>query len=130
MRGYKKEQHQYKNNNNSLKSGKEDLQLKEYNLNKLLADMPYVIETRIGSKPIKLEFDIDQNIASKLIGDTTKIYRVIMNILTNSVKYTEVGKIKLTIKVLQPGSLWEILFCMEQNGHLVMIAQLNFLKNL
>jgi signal transduction histidine kinase/CheY-like chemotaxis protein len=83
---------------NKIASGQEDLQLKEYNLNKLLADMPYVIETRIGSKPIKLEFDIDQNIASGLIGDTTKLYRVIMNILTNSVKYTEVGKIKLTIK--------------------------------
>lgn len=83
---------------NKIASGNESLQLKEYNLNKLLADLPYVIETRIGSRPIKLEFDIDQNIASKLIGDTTKIYRVIMNILTNSVKYTEVGKIRMTIK--------------------------------
>lgn len=83
---------------NKIASGTESLQLKEYNLNKLLADLPYVIETRIGSRPIKLEFDIDQNIASKLIGDTTKIYRVIMNILTNSVKYTEVGKIRMTIK--------------------------------
>lgn len=83
---------------NKIASGNETLQLKEYNLNKLLADLPYVIETRIGSRPIKLEFDIDQNIASKMIGDTTKIYRVIMNILTNSVKYTEVGKIRMTIK--------------------------------
>jgi signal transduction histidine kinase len=83
---------------NKIASGNESLQLKEYNLNSLLADIPYVIETRIGSRPIKLEFDIDQNIASKLVGDTTKIYRVIMNILTNSVKYTEVGKIRMTIK--------------------------------
>ena len=83
---------------NKIASGNESVQEKEYNLNTLLADLPYVIETRIGSKPIKLEFDIDQNIASKLQGDTTKIYRVIMNILTNSVKYTEVGKIRMIIK--------------------------------
>ena len=89
---------------NKIASGKETVQLKEYNLNSLLADIPYVIETRIGSRPIKLEFEIDQNIASKLLGDTTKIYRVIMNILTNSVKYTEVGKIKMTINGKVDGS--------------------------
>ena len=102
---------------NKIASGQEDLQLKEYNLNKLLADMPYVIETRIGSKPIKLEFDIDQNIASKLIGDTTKLYRVIMNILTNSVKYTEVGKIKLTIKGTINGDIQNLSMRISDTGY-------------
>ena len=102
---------------NKIASGQEDLQLKEYNLNKLLADMPYVIETRIGSKPIKLEFDIDQNIASGLIGDTTKLYRVIMNILTNSVKYTEVGKIKLTIKGEINGDIQKLNMRISDTGY-------------
>ena len=102
---------------NKIASGQEDLQLKEYNLNKLLADMPYVIETRIGSKPIKLEFDIDQSIASKLIGDTTKLYRVIMNILTNSVKYTEVGKIKLTIKGSINGDIQNLSMRISDTGY-------------
>ena len=102
---------------NKIASGKEDLQLKEYNLNKLLADMPYVIETRIGSKPIKLEFDIDQNIASKLIGDTTKLYRVIMNILTNSVKYTEVGKIRLSIKGEINGDIQNLSMRISDTGY-------------
>lgn len=102
---------------NKIASGQEDLQLKEYNLNKLLADMPYVIETRIGSKPIKLEFDIDQNIASGLIGDTTKLYRVIMNILTNSVKYTEVGKIKLTIKGEINGDIQNLSMRISDTGY-------------
>ena len=83
---------------NKISTGSEDLQLKEYNMNELLADLPNVIRTRIGEKPITLDFEIDQNIASKLYGDTTKLYRVIMNILTNSVKYTEVGKIRMIMK--------------------------------
>ena len=102
---------------NKIASGQEDLQLKEYNLNKLLADMPYVIETRIGSKPIKLEFEIDQTIASKLIGDTTKLYRVIMNILTNSVKYTEVGKIRLTIKGTINGDIQNLSMKISDTGY-------------
>lgn len=102
---------------NKIASGTESLQLKEYNLNKLLADLPYVIETRIGSRPIKLEFDIDQNIASKLIGDTTKIYRVIMNILTNSVKYTEVGKIRMTIKGNIEGDIQNLHIKISDTGY-------------
>ena len=102
---------------NKIASGNESVQLKEYNLNKLLADLPYVIETRIGSRPIKLEFDIDQNIASKLVGDTTKIYRVIMNILTNSVKYTEVGKIRMTIKGNIDGDIQNLNIKISDTGY-------------
>lgn len=102
---------------NKIASGNESVQTKEYNLNKLLADLPYVIETRIGSKPIKLEFDIDQNIASKLEGDTTKIYRVIMNILTNSVKYTEVGKIRMIIKGDITGNIQNLHIKISDTGY-------------
>lgn len=102
---------------NKIASGNESVQAKEYNLNKLLADLPYVIETRIGSKPIKLEFDIDQNIASKLEGDTTKIYRVIMNILTNSVKYTEVGKIRMIIKGDVTGNIQNLHIKISDTGY-------------
>ena len=102
---------------NKIASGNESVQAKEYNLNKLLADLPYVIETRIGSKPIKLEFDIDQNIASKLEGDTTKIYRVIMNILTNSVKYTEVGKIRMIIKGDVSGNIQNLHIKISDTGY-------------
>ena len=102
---------------NKIASGNESVQAKEYNLNKLLADLPYVIETRIGSKPIKLEFDIDQNIASKLEGDTTKIYRVIMNILTNSVKYTEVGKIRMIIKGDVTGNVQNLHIKISDTGY-------------
>ena len=82
---------------NKIASGTEDLQYKEYNLNQLISEMPNIIETRIGSRPIKFIMDIDQNIPSLMYGDTVKLYRVILNILTNSVKYTEVGRIKLRI---------------------------------
>lgn len=82
---------------NKIAKGNEELHEKDYNLNKLLGELPGIIETRIGNRPIKLFFNIDQNIPCKLYGDTVKIYRVILNILTNSVKYTEVGRITLTI---------------------------------
>ena len=41
--------------------------------------------------------DISPLIPSKLYGDQTKLFQILLNILTNAVKYTEVGKIKLSL---------------------------------
>ena len=40
---------------------------------------------------------MDEQIPSKVYGDSTKIYQILLNITNNAVKYTEVGKIKLSI---------------------------------
>lgn len=80
-----------------IETGEETLLLREYSLNNLVSDLPNVIKARIGERPIKLLMDVDQNISAKLSGDTTKIYQILMNILTNSAKYTEVGRITMKV---------------------------------
>lgn len=80
-----------------IESGKETLDLKEYSIGNIAMELASIIEARIGDRPIKLIMDVDTNIPSKLYGDSTKLFQILLNILTNSVKYTEVGKIKLTI---------------------------------
>lgn len=73
------------------------LNLKEYNVLELLNRMKTLAITRIGAKQIIFEMEIDDNINSKLKGDITKIQKVLMNVLTNAAKYTEIGKIRLIV---------------------------------
>lgn len=80
-----------------IESGKELLECREYSLVDVVMELTSIIESRLGSSPIKLIVELDEKTPSKLYGDSTKIYQVLLNILSNSVKYTEVGKIKLTI---------------------------------
>ena len=80
-----------------IESGKETLQPKEYSLSSVVMELSSIIDTRIADKPIKFIIDIDKNIPSKFYGDSVKLFQILLNILTNSVKYTEVGKIKLTV---------------------------------
>ena len=81
-----------------IETGKEVLEYKGYYLDNILSELKTIAETRIGSKPIRYIEEIDENIPCGLYGDSTKLYQVLLNIITNSVKYTEVGKIivKLT----------------------------------
>ncbi len=81
-----------------IESGGETIEEKEYSIASIIEELTSIIDTRLVGKPIKLITDIDPNTPSKLYGDQTKVFQVLLNILTNSVKYTEVGRIKLVLK--------------------------------
>ncbi|MDD6879279.1 MAG: ATP-binding protein [bacterium] len=81
-----------------IETGEEKIELKEYSVSSIVLELKSIIEARITDNKIKFITDIDSKIPSKLLGDKTKIFQVLLNILSNSVKYTEVGQIKLTIR--------------------------------
>ena len=69
----------------------------EYKLKDILSELKSVIDSRINDD---VSFDIVYNeyIPSTYIGDKNKIYKILLNLLSNSVKYTEVGKINLNVE--------------------------------
>ena len=80
-----------------IESNQDTLEEKDYSFDKIIKDLTAITETRIASKPIKLIFNIEEGIPNRLHGDSTKIFQVLLNILTNAAKYTEVGKIVVDI---------------------------------
>lgn len=100
-----------------IESGKETLEEKEYSLGSVVMELSSIIEARLGDKPIKFIIDFDQDIPSKLYGDSTKIFQVLLNILTNSVKYTEVGKIKLTVNGTKQDDYEKLNFKVSDTGY-------------
>ena len=100
-----------------IESGKEVLEKKEYSLSSVVMELSSIIEARLGNKPIKLIIDVDKNIPSKMYGDSTKLFQILLNILTNSVKYTEVGKIKLTVTGEKNGDFEDLKFKVSDTGY-------------
>lgn len=80
-----------------IESGKETLEKKDYSIASVVLELTSIVEARISDKPIKLIVDVSKDIPSKLYGDSTKLFQILLNILTNSAKYTEVGKINLKV---------------------------------
>ena len=81
-----------------VETGSDEIHNKEYLLKNLIIDWINIVNARLDNKNIKFELDIDQNMPSKFFGDSVKIYQVVLNLLTNAIKYTEVGKIKMVIR--------------------------------
>lgn len=73
------------------------LENREYNFSDIIMELRSIVEARISKDNIKFIINVDHNIPSKLLGDKAKIFQILLNILSNSVKYTEVGRITLAV---------------------------------
>ena len=99
-----------------IESGKEVLDMKEYSLGDVISDLSTIIKTRLMDLPVQFILDIDPEIPASLYGDSTKIFQILLNILTNAVKYTEVGKIKLSIHSSPRGEMVDLHIKVSDTG--------------
>ncbi len=100
-----------------IESGNEVLDKKEYSLKNIIMELSSIIEARLGDKQVKLIIDVDNNIPSVLYGDSTKLFQILLNLLTNAVKYTEVGKIKLTVNSFIEDDYVNLKFKVSDTGY-------------
>ena len=82
-----------------IESNKIEIVESEYQPKKMINEVTSLINARIGSKPIDLKILVDNNLPGVLYGDSIRIKQIMINLLTNSVKYTEEGRILLQVKV-------------------------------
>ncbi|WP_051437757.1 hybrid sensor histidine kinase/response regulator [Eubacterium xylanophilum] len=86
-------------NISKIETGQISLVEEEYDLSKFIRSAISMTRIRSEEKGIKLNVSIDELLPSKLYGDIAKIEQILLNLLTNSVKYTEVGEIKVNISM-------------------------------
>lgn len=80
-----------------LEAGKMELIEGEYELQPMLDDVKLIIENRVGQKPIDVSICVDERVPRWLIGDSLRIRQIIINLMNNSVKFTECGFVRLNI---------------------------------
>lgn len=78
-----------------IESGKMELVPVEYHVSSLLNDCYHMISMRALEKNLLYETQVDEKIPSVLLGDEVRIRQIIVNLLTNAVKYTPSGSITL-----------------------------------
>lgn len=79
-------------------SGKLDYAQETYSLSSVINDVVAMAMVRKGRKPIEVLVDCDSEVPRLLIGDEIRIRQIITNLMGNAVKFTEEGRIKLTLR--------------------------------
>lgn len=80
-----------------IESGKLEIIPVDYEVNSLISDCCNMAAGRAKAKELELLGECADNVPMKLCGDETHIRQIIMNLLTNAVKYTEKGTVKLIV---------------------------------
>lgn len=80
-----------------IESGKLEIIPVDYEVNSLISDCCNMAAGRAKAKELELLVECADNVPMKLCGDETHIRQIIVNLLTNAVKYTEKGTVKLIV---------------------------------
>lgn len=80
-----------------IESGREEISNKEYQLQDIVFEVSSLISAKMKNKEVTFNINIDHSLPRTLKGDSQKLVKVIVNILTCAVNYTNYGKIDLNI---------------------------------
>ncbi len=84
-----------------IESGKFELAPEPFSLSSLLGKIKTVIQPKMEEKRIRFSIIQDDALPDILIGDSLRLSQVMLNLLSNSVKFTpDDGKVTLTIKLV------------------------------
>ncbi|MBR1741209.1 MAG: response regulator, partial [Lachnospiraceae bacterium] len=81
-----------------IEDGKMEIVPVKYDVASMIHDLVNSILERVKAKGLELKVDIDEAIPSMLYGDDVRISQIIMNLLTNAVKYTNEGTVTFSVR--------------------------------
>ena len=71
----------------------------QFSLKDLLSKIKDSYQATAADKGISLKFSLDANIPPSLFGDTYRLTQIFNNLLDNAIKFTEMGKVNLKVKL-------------------------------
>ncbi|HEX2900535.1 MAG TPA: ATP-binding protein, partial [Bacteroidia bacterium] len=81
-------------------AGKMSFEKTPFKLAASISAMLHLFETKIHEKNLALELEYDSNIPEVLEGDPVRLHQIILNLVSNAVKFTSEGKIKVSVRLL------------------------------
>lgn len=99
-----------------IDSGKMEIVPVEYDISSLIHDLVNMISQRATDKGLRLAVEVDHTLPCRLFGDDVRIRQILINILTNAVKYTHEGTVWLRIQSCVADDTAVLRFEVEDTG--------------
>ncbi|MDE6904930.1 MAG: response regulator [Lachnospiraceae bacterium] len=81
-----------------IESGKMEIMKVQYEISSLIQDSYSMVAERARKKNLDFKVICDENIPRTLLGDEVRMRQIIVNLLTNAIKYTEKGCVTLNVQ--------------------------------
>ncbi|MDE3274316.1 ATP-binding protein [Pseudoalteromonas sp. G4] len=91
-----------------LEAGKLEIENTEFDLEKLVLDTINEQATIAETKGLNLSVNSMQPVEGVWYGDPTRIKQILINLINNSIKFTDTGKVEVNVSKYKQGVLFEI----------------------
>lgn len=79
---------------------------KQFELSKLLEQVIYLNKSYALSKKLKLNLEYDSAVPKYVIGDPVRVQRIVLELVTNALKFTEKGEVKVVVCLKKMKPKW------------------------
>ena len=88
----------------------------EYRFDNLLDELVALTKARIGEKPLEFRYNFSPDLPKFMYGDKVRVKQIILNLLTNAVKYTKEGWIEFKVNCVNKGDVCRLIISVQDTG--------------
>jgi CheY-like chemotaxis protein/HPt (histidine-containing phosphotransfer) domain-containing protein len=105
-----------------IESGKLDLELRPLDLRTCIEDALDLLATKASEKKLDLAYQMEDGVPRQVVGDVTRLRQVIVNLVSNGIKFTSAGEVVVQAKVLSAPQAgkdkepWHLHFSVRDTG--------------
>jgi len=100
----------------AVEAGKATLDLDRISLTGFLDDCVENQRPRAKSKELELKIDYQGTVPTEVVVDRVKVRQILTNVISNALKYTEEGYVKVTVSAAPVDSGCKLIFQIEDTG--------------
>jgi signal transduction histidine kinase/ActR/RegA family two-component response regulator len=99
-----------------IEAGKLEISPHMFSMRECIDRVGDLFTQRCASKGVAIEIEIAPEIPEFLIADSTRITQVLLNLVSNAVKFTSAGSVRVEVSGLASGDLWMLTFAIKDSG--------------
>jgi PAS domain S-box-containing protein len=105
-----------------IESGNLELESQPFSLYKVIEESLDLLASRATNKNIELNYFISQDIPPTITGDITRLRQILVNLISNAIKFTKIGEIILSIEIYNTQIInnnvteYELIFSVKDTG--------------
>jgi len=84
-----------------IEANKLEMEYRDFSLADVFSNLESLINVKISEKNLSYSFTVDKLIPAGLIGDSLRLNQILTNLVTNAIKFTHQGNIKIKVKMIK-----------------------------